>query len=157
MLNSQNCAVVITELVPTLTFGTAEAPDAIGFAHDRSILLECKVSRSDFLADRKKVFRVKPELGMGCYRYYLAPPGVLAPEEIPDRWGLLVAYPARILTLKKAQWFPRDKAREAEQPVLATLAMRIPYLAKGEGGVYRAKRYDASGETRYTVAVRREA
>src|SRR2546426_9205199 len=33
-----------------------------------SVLIECKISRSDFLADRDKPFRQKSELGLGCER-----------------------------------------------------------------------------------------
>ena len=65
-------------------------PDAIGWKRAcHSVLVECKISRSDFLADREKPFRQKSQLGMGCERYYLAPAGLLCPEELPNGWGLL--------------------------------------------------------------------
>jgi hypothetical protein len=51
--------------------------------------VECKVSRADFLPDRHKPFRQKPEIGVGCERYYLAPKGLIRIEEIPAGWGLL--------------------------------------------------------------------
>lgn len=68
-----------------------ECPDAIGFraGHlDGSVLVECKVSRADFLADKAKLHR-QPGCGMGTWRYYMAPAGMLRPEELPERWGLL--------------------------------------------------------------------
>lgn len=68
-----------------------ECPDAIGFraGHlDGSVLVECKVSRADFLADKAKPHR-QPGCGMGTWRYYMAPAGMLRPEELPERWGLL--------------------------------------------------------------------
>ncbi len=37
-----------------------EHPDALGFRNGASCLIEVKCSRSDFLADRKKVFRSEP-------------------------------------------------------------------------------------------------
>lgn len=45
--------------------------------------------RSDFLADRKKPFRADPSRGLGLYRYYLAPKGLLRAFEMPTVRGLL--------------------------------------------------------------------
>ncbi len=69
--------------------GTGEQPDAIGFRCGVSCLLEAKVSRSDFLADKKKHFRVDPDRGMGDWRFFISPPDVIKPEDLPDGWGLL--------------------------------------------------------------------
>ena len=71
-----------------------EIPDAIGwrpYAHNGcgSTLVEVKVSRSDFLSDAKKQHRASHENGMGVYRYYMAPVGLIAVEELPHRWGLI--------------------------------------------------------------------
>jgi hypothetical protein len=60
-----------------------ESPDIIGWADGLSTLIECKVSRVDFLRDGKKSVRKKPAAGMGQRRYYLCPPGVISPEEVP--------------------------------------------------------------------------
>lgn len=72
---------------------TGEIPDAIGFragVHDEcSVLVECKATRSDFLADLKKNHRLNGAEGMGMYRYYMAPAGLIAPTELPQRWGLV--------------------------------------------------------------------
>ena len=65
-------------------------PDAIGWKKAcHSVLVECKLSRPDFLADREKPFRQKPETGVGCERYYLAPRGLIRVEELRPGWGLL--------------------------------------------------------------------
>ena len=65
-------------------------PDAIGWKKAcHSVLVECKVSRADFLADREKPFRQKPESGVGCERFYLAPKGLIRLEELRSGWGLL--------------------------------------------------------------------
>lgn len=53
------------------------------------MVVECKISRADFLADRDKTFRQKPETAMGCERFYLAPAGLLKLGELPAGWGLL--------------------------------------------------------------------
>ncbi len=64
-----------------------EHPDALGFRNGASCLIEVKCSRSDFLADRKKVFRAEPEKGMGDWRFYLCEPGVITVDDLPAGWG----------------------------------------------------------------------
>ena len=86
---SRNCSVVIDELVCCNSSG--ETPDAIGFTAWKSILVECKSSREDFLKDKKKLFRITPSEGMGDYRFYMCPPNVIKIEDLPDGWGLLYA------------------------------------------------------------------
>jgi hypothetical protein len=79
------CKVVLSELTKS-----REIPDGIGWTpNGYSLLVECKVTRSDFLADGKKNFRRIPSLGMGRERYYLAPKGLIHISEIPEMWGLL--------------------------------------------------------------------
>jgi hypothetical protein len=82
---SMNCEAVITELHTKAD----ETPDAIGFKSGISILIECKMSRQDFLMDKKKPFRREPERGMGTYRYYLCPEGLIKEDDLPPKWGLL--------------------------------------------------------------------
>lgn len=84
-LRGKGCGAVLTEL----TSAAWETPDAIGFRSDYSILLECKVSRADFLEDKKKHFRIYPTNGQGTFRFYLCPQGVIKPDELPDKWGLI--------------------------------------------------------------------
>ena len=70
---------------------TGEIPDAIGFRaagfDDGSTVVECKTSRSDFLADRKKAHRISG--GLGNWRYFMAPAGLIRADELPAGWGLL--------------------------------------------------------------------
>ncbi len=80
------CGVILSEQY----CATGEVPDVIGWkGFCRSVLIECKVSRADFLADTDKPFRRHPEEGMGCERFYLAPASVIRREELPKHWGLL--------------------------------------------------------------------
>jgi hypothetical protein len=80
------CGIVLSEQ----SCGSGEVPDVIGWKSKcRSVVVECKISRADFLADREKPFRRSPELGMGCERFYLAPAGMIDQKELPPRWGLL--------------------------------------------------------------------
>lgn len=78
-----------------------EQPDVLGIsAYGESILLEAKTSRSDFLADKKKLWRIKPEMGIGDYRVYLTPKDLLKPEDIPYGWMLWEVHGINKPTLK---------------------------------------------------------
>lgn len=92
--NTAGCSVVLEELCAAT--GNGENPDAIGWYTGRTMLVECKVSRSDFLADRKKRFRANPERGLGLYRYFMAPKGLISVDELPARWGLLEVNGGRV-------------------------------------------------------------
>jgi hypothetical protein len=85
-LRRYRCGVILSEQACT----SGEVPDAIGWKKAcHSVLVECKVSRADFQADREKPFRQKPETGVGCERFYLAPRRLIRPEELPRGWGLI--------------------------------------------------------------------
>jgi hypothetical protein len=85
-LRSYGCGVVLSEQ----SCASGETPDAIGWKKAcHSVVVECKVSRADFLADRGKPFRLTPGKGMGCERFYLMPSGLIADGELPSGWGLL--------------------------------------------------------------------
>ena len=81
----------LTELRTVNTYG--EEPDIICWKSGYSILIECKVSRADFLVDKKKIFRQYPEYGIGNYRLFLCPEDLIKPEELPEGWGLLYYSP----------------------------------------------------------------
>ena len=93
-----SCAVVISEL----TSGGSEIPDVIGFWSGFSIVIECKANRQDFLQERHKVHHRCKDF-MGDYRYYMAPPGLINQNEIPDKWGLLEVHEKQIRIIKKAE------------------------------------------------------
>lgn len=84
------CSVAVSECKAGYD---GEIPDAIGFrtadGPPSSVVVEVKVSRADFLADAQKPHRVDPELGMGQFRYFMAPAGMIALHELPHRWGLI--------------------------------------------------------------------
>jgi hypothetical protein len=97
--SSYKCGIVLSEQY----CATGEVPDAIGWkGFCRSVVIECKVSRGDFLADANKPFRRNPEEGLGSERYYLAPAGLLKPEELPPSWGLLESSRGEARIVKKA-------------------------------------------------------
>ena len=67
--------------------GSRERVDCIGYRQQCSAMIEVKDSRSDFLADRKNPERLAG--GVGTYRFYLAPTGLIAVNDLPAGWGLL--------------------------------------------------------------------
>jgi hypothetical protein len=96
-LRSYRCGVVLSEQACV----SGEMPDAIGWKQAcHSVLVECKVARADFLADRAKPFRQKAEKGVGSERFYLTPPLMVKAEELPPGWGLLEYRRGRIETVQ---------------------------------------------------------
>lgn len=81
-----------------------ECPDVFGFGFAYTQLLEVKVSRSDFLSDKKKDWRIKPEIGLGQYRSYLCPENLIKENELPENWGLFyVNDEGKIRMIKKPE------------------------------------------------------
>lgn len=78
--------VVVTELKCN---GSREIPDVLAFRAHSSLIVECKTSMSDFRKDFKKPERVGEKLGIGNYRLYCAPKGLINIENIPQSWGFL--------------------------------------------------------------------
>ena len=77
--------VVATEL---RSHGSREQPDVVGFRSTCSCVIECKTSRSDFIADRKKPERSGAR-AIGTYRLYLAQTGLISLKDVPAGWGIL--------------------------------------------------------------------
>jgi hypothetical protein len=96
-LRSYRCSVVLSEQA----CASGEMPDAIGWKRTQhSVVVECKISRGDFLADRAKPFRIKPEIGLGCERFYLTAPDLVRIGELPTGWGLLEYQRGRVKMLQ---------------------------------------------------------
>jgi len=96
-LRRYRCGVVLSEQACV----SGEMPDAIGWKKAcHSVVVESKVSRADFLADRVKPWRQKPETGVGCERYYLVPRGLVGCDELPAGWGLLEACGRDVVRIK---------------------------------------------------------
>src|SRR5438270_7160882 len=80
------CGIVLSEQ----SCASGETPDVIAWkGRCRSVVVECKISRADFLADRAKPWRQDPETALGCERFYMAPAGLITASELPAGWGLL--------------------------------------------------------------------
>ena len=91
-LRAYRCGVVLSEQACV----GGEMPDAIGWKRAcHSVLVECKVTRADFLADRAKPFRQTPEKGVGSERYYLTLSSLVKAEELPTGWEKIPEVAAR--------------------------------------------------------------
>ena len=98
-LRSYGCGVVLSEQACV----SGEMPDAIGWKRtNHSVVVECKMSRADFVADRAKPFRQRPETGLGCERFYLVMADLIEPGELPPGWGLLRFRQGRVERVRRS-------------------------------------------------------
>jgi hypothetical protein len=98
-LRSYRCGVVLSEQACT----SGEMPDAIGWKKAcHSVMVECKVTRADFLVDREKPWRQKPERGVGSERFYFTLTGLIKVEELPTGWGLLEFRRGRVEMIRES-------------------------------------------------------
>lgn len=111
-LEKEGCKVVIRDEC-RIYVESGERPDVIGWRAGVSIVVEVKISRGDFLQDRGKEFRLDPSLGMGDWRFYLCPQGIINPSDLPAGWGLLYAYPKII---KRVYGVPTNCLWSTEKP-----------------------------------------
>lgn len=114
-LRGQSCGVVFGDTFHASSF-SGEQPDAIGWRWNVSILVECKTSRADFLADKTKPFRIDPARGMGDWRFYLCPPGIVTQADLPAGWGLLHAKGSRV---HRVHGVPESWGIRSERPFVA--------------------------------------
>jgi hypothetical protein len=133
-----------------------EIPDAIGFrtaAEDEgTVVVEVKVSRSDYLADRAKAHRQDGAKGMGHYRYYMAPEGIISLQELAPRWGLVEVSPKGVLrvlsghvTVKRADQPARrhERAISREWLLLASMLSRVGNVEAMHAELKRVKNEQA--------------
>lgn len=125
--NSFHCRVVLSELVAYTLSG--ETPDAIGWVHNRPILVECKTNRADFCAEHKKRARWECMPALGAWRFYLTPPDLLKPEEIIEGWGLYEVHGKRIVhkggsKYQNAGKPPFESNRDSEVAMLVSALSR---------------------------------
>ena len=81
-----------------------ESPDAFGFGGSTSQMIEVKISRSDFLSDKKKYWRKFPYYGLGRFRSYMCPEGLIKETELPEKWGLLyISEKGKIIKIKEPE------------------------------------------------------
>jgi hypothetical protein len=97
---SRQCSVVLYEFATPAD----ENPDVIGWISGAgSVLIECKLTRPDFLRDAAKPVRKNPCAGMGQRRYYLCPPDLIQVKDLPPKWGLLWANRGQVIVKREAR------------------------------------------------------
>jgi hypothetical protein len=131
--NTQRCGLILTEM----SSGCAECPDAIGWiSSGMSHLIECKISRADFLADRDKWFRNEMRgeaYAMGNFRWYLTPPALVLPGEIKGQWGLIEAHGRSVREIVPAHAYYNERRHEF---ILLTSAVRRMANTPGVKGIH---------------------
>ncbi|AUR97791.1 hypothetical protein NVP1244A_089 [Vibrio phage 1.244.A._10N.261.54.C3] len=93
IVNNMNMGLVFVE---HKTVTSREIPDVFGLRDGGSttVCFEIKAHRSDFLGDKNKPHRQDPSKGVGDYRFYVAPKGIIKKSELPPKWGLLEVTPS---------------------------------------------------------------
>jgi hypothetical protein len=124
--------------VNVFALGSRERVDAIGWRHSASVLIESKVSRSDFHCDRNKPERHSG--GVGLYRFYITPPNLVSVSELPAGWGLLYFDGKKVTEIKRpkgnawpsfgvgdSEWMQHQHLvdKDAEQALLFSVARKL--------------------------------
>ena len=104
MNNTLRCKAVVTERP---CWALPYTWDAVGLLKGLSVAVECKRTRSDFLADKRKWIAGNPEKAFGDLRWYFVRPGIVSLDEIPDDWGLAVCGERIVRVLRKPTPVPR--------------------------------------------------
>lgn len=140
-LKRKGCIVRLDDRIKANTL-SGEAPDNVGWRDGLSVMIECKTSRSDFLADQKKRFRVADK-GIGDWRFYLCPEGVIQPDDLPEGWGLLWVVGSKIIEISgvpsNAQWWSKRPfiGDKHEETILLTSALRRIVKAGYMDAIYK--------------------
>jgi hypothetical protein len=117
---SRQCSVVLYEFAAEAD----ENPDVIGWAPGAgSVLIECKLTRSDFLKNAAKPARRNPRTGMGQRRYYLCPQELIQVKDLPAKWGLLWATKGQVIVKREARGHP-ERNLAAEVRFLSSMLRR---------------------------------
>lgn len=149
--------------ISEISSGAGESPDCIAFcvslkngkAHVGfgSVLIECKVSKSDYYADKNKYYRRCQDRGMGEYRFYLAPKGLINAEKLPDNWGLLeVDFKGKVKIIKIANKQESDKNKE-----IALLVSTLRRLKIEDGNHVSIKKYTYETKNKACLVINSEA
>ena len=91
-----------------------EYPDVLGTGMRNDINIECKVSRQDFLKDGKK----RHNHPFGNFKFYACPEGLIQPDEVPQKFGLIYVNKKTCNVIKKPTYV---KECENTAPMLADL------------------------------------
>lgn len=126
--NGLKCQIAISEMQTSYYCG--EQVDAFGYRciepNQGSYMIEVKTSRSDYLADGKKPHRIDPSKGVGKYRAYMCPEGVIQPNEIPHGWDLFWVNSRGHVSIKKMDLVECvNRNTDGELYLMARLIQRV--------------------------------
>jgi hypothetical protein len=124
--NNQISGMRFPIILPEFGCYADSIPDVIGMNHERTAVIECKVSRSDYFADQKKEHR-HYRSQIGNLRYYLCPVGLILPGEVNGGWGLLYCHDHKITVEKESNIFSKEETRIQEYQVMYSLIRRLTY------------------------------
>lgn len=98
--------------------GCSEMPDAIGWTCDLCIVIECKASRSDLLANNRK------NIGMGDERYFLMTKELYenCKDIIPSGYGIIT------VNGNDGNWYTRQERFKVSAKFDSCLQSEIRYL-----------------------------
>jgi hypothetical protein len=123
LTNTRRCSVVLSEIVT----GANETPDAIGWHRGGafSILVECKISRSDFFRNDQKWCSRAGKL-TGSQRYFMVPEDLVSESDMGKfpEYGLLSVGAHRICVLVEAPYREPDMRNEVIMLVSALRRVR---------------------------------
>ncbi|MGP0147996.1 hypothetical protein [Pseudomonas oryzihabitans] len=143
-LRRQGFPLDAAELHPS---DSRDRPDVLGLRSNSLMLTEVKISRANFLADRNKPKRVTG--GLGLYRFYLCPEGLLQVTDLPSGWGLLVATGRQVTEVVRPRgnlWPPAGRSGGTEweafqyQPDLAAERQALFSIARRTSAAPRGRR-----------------
>ena len=127
LVGKGRCSVAVSEFVSS----GMETADAIGWYGLCTILIEAKVSLSDFYADKKKSFRIYPKNGMGAYRYFIVPYELkdkVVPI-LPENWGLMYPKGRSIIIERQSRIFD-ERNQMQEAGILLSIIRRMSNMDK---------------------------
>jgi hypothetical protein len=120
LIGTQHCGAVLAEISTT----AMENPDAIGWQAHKSIVVECKASRSDFLANRNKPC-VRVKRMVGNERYFLSKLGIVKLEDLENtEYGLIVLEDGRCYMKKKAKFHDLSPEEYNDERTILVSALR---------------------------------
>jgi len=102
-----------------------EQPDIFGIKGSHNVMIEVKVSRSDFKADFKKPYRNGQANGIGATRYYLCPTNLIKESELPEKWGLIYCDQERNMEVIKHAEIFKERNLLGELNILKSVIRRI--------------------------------
>lgn len=157
-LRSIGCKVVLTERTTGKEFHDAIGWQPTWMGGPVSYVVECKVSLSDFRADRRKKSRASYDVRPARHCYYLTPKNLLKVERsgwpleatgLPDGWGLLeLEAPHRAVQLvahPRSQRRERDDDRTADQLRGEVLQLYMELFRYQSQGIYYPRGLDRWG------------